>query len=91
MVAPDDLAAPRILDRHARAWLVPLVEPGEPDGAQRIEEPGAFLERIVAVVGLRRVLQNRLDKIWRQLRICLEHERDRSRHLRRGHARAAQT
>ena len=38
------------------------VEACEPDGAERVEESGALRQRVVAVVGLRRVLQDRFDQ-----------------------------
>ena len=39
------------------------------------EEARAFLERVVARIDFGGVLQNRLDQVWRQRRIRMEHQR----------------
>ncbi len=89
VVAPDDVAAPRGLDRHARAGLRAPVEARKTDRAQDVEKAGALLQRVVIGKPLRGELQDRFDEIGRQLRIRLQHQRDRAGHLRRGHARSA--
>ena len=90
VVAPQDLAAPDRLRRHPVARLRIRVELRQAHGAERVEEPGALPQRVVARVLLRGVLENRLDQVRRQVRIGLQHQRDRPADDRRRHAGAAQ-
>ena len=90
MVAPDEVLAPHLLDRHFVARLRVRVEPREPNGADGIQEARALRQRVVAGVRLRGVLQDRLHGIGRQARVRLDHQGDRAGNDRRRHAGAAQ-
>ena len=86
MIAPDDTLAPETLHRHALAGLRGRVEAREADGTERVEKAGALNERVVALIDLRGVLKDRLDRIRRQARVRLQHQRDRAGDDRSRHA-----
>src|SRR3954469_22420367 len=92
LVPPDDRAAPRggIALTRPREASARRKRPRQFDGAARIEEPRSLRKRLHESLGFRCVLEDRLDEIGREVRICLEHQRDRAADDRRGHARAAQ-
>ena len=62
----------------------------QPNGAKRVQQAGALREGRLAARASRGVLQDRLDRVRRQVGIRLEHQRDRAGDDRRRHARAAQ-
>ena len=78
------------LHGHAVAAARVRVELREAHGAERVQEARALPQRAVAPVPLRGVLQDRLDEVRRQLRVGLEHQRDRAADDRCRHAGAAQ-
>src|SRR5579872_4735791 len=90
VAAPDDLPAPDRLNRHGLAGAVAGEVAGQPDGAERVQEPCALPQRTVAGVRLCGVLQNGLHEVRREVRIRLEHQGDGAADDRRGHARPAQ-
>ena len=90
VVAPDEVLAPHRLDRNTLAFLGRRVEAREPHGAERVQETGALLERAVAAIFLRRVLEDRLEQVGRERRVRLQHLRGDAAHDRRGLAGAAQ-
>ena len=52
------------------------VETREADGADGVQEAGALRQRVVVRILLRGVLQDRLHRVRRQVRVRLEHQRD---------------
>src|SRR5882762_11213221 len=79
MVPPEDLATPDLLCRHPFALLRIQVILRQTYRAERVQEPGALAKHAVTRIRLRGVLEKRLDQVRRQVRIRLQHQRDRIR------------
>ena len=90
VVAPDESGGSRPTAPASGRRPRVRVELRQAHGAERVEEAGALPQRAVAGIRLRGVLQDRLDQVRRQVRIRLQHQRDRAADDRRRHAGAAQ-
>ena len=87
LVAPDDLAAPRVRGRVGLTGPRGAEELRELHRPLRVEEAAA-LRQCVVVVDLGGVLQDCLDQVRRKRGVCLQHQRHRAADDRCGHAGA---
>ena len=74
MRAPNHSPAPRLGERIPLPGLCRLEVAHEVDGAFGIQKSGTLRQRVIARIWLRGVLNRRFHEVWRQVRICLEHQ-----------------